>query len=93
MLFFTLGVGVDVVVYDRIGTSDGFGLFSPFGVVTAGVEVAPECASWPTAARSTGGTGEPQPRATPARFDARAQLLSVGWALIGAGQFTARPGG
>jgi hypothetical protein len=39
LLFFSLGVGVDLVVYDRIGTSDGFGLFSPFGVVTAGVEV------------------------------------------------------
>ena len=41
LLFFTLGLGLDLVVYDRIGTSDGFGLFSPFGVVTAGVEVAP----------------------------------------------------
>ncbi len=41
LLFFSLGLGVDLVVYDRIGTSDGFGLFSPFGVATAGVEVVP----------------------------------------------------
>lgn len=41
LLFCSLGLGVDLVVYDRIGTSDGFGLFSPFGVVTAGVEVVP----------------------------------------------------
>ncbi|MEP7121661.1 MAG: hypothetical protein ABJE95_12150 [Byssovorax sp.] len=40
-LFFTLGLGVDFVVYDRIGGSGGFGLFSPFGVVTAGIEMVP----------------------------------------------------
>jgi hypothetical protein len=41
LLFLTLGLGVDLVVYDRVGTSDGFGLFSPFGVATAGIEIAP----------------------------------------------------
>lgn len=41
LLFASLGLGVDLVVYDRIGESNGFGLFSPFGVVTAGVEVVP----------------------------------------------------
>lgn len=41
MLFATAGLGLDVVVYDRIGTQDGFGLLSPFVVTTAGVEVAP----------------------------------------------------
>jgi hypothetical protein len=41
MLLFTLGLGVDLVVYDRIGGRGGFGLFSPLGVVTTGVEVTP----------------------------------------------------
>jgi hypothetical protein len=41
VMLFTLGLGVDLVVFDRIGTSSGFGLLSPFGVVTAGVEVVP----------------------------------------------------
>lgn len=40
-LLFTLGVGVDLVVYDRIRGEGGFGLFSPFGVVTTGVELTP----------------------------------------------------
>ena len=41
LMFFTLGVGVDLVVYDRIDGKGGFGLFSPFGVATAGIEVVP----------------------------------------------------
>lgn len=41
VFFFTVGVGVDVVVFDRVGDADGFGLLSPFGVVTGGVEVVP----------------------------------------------------
>lgn len=41
VLFITAGLGLDLVVYDRIGTTDGFGLLSPFAVVTAGIEVVP----------------------------------------------------
>ena len=41
VLFLTLGAGVHAVVYDRIGAADGFGLLSPFGVATAGIEVVP----------------------------------------------------
>lgn len=41
VLFATAGIGIDVLVYDRIGQIDGFGLLSPFCVATAGVEAVP----------------------------------------------------
>lgn len=40
-LLFTVGAGVYPVVYDRIRDADAFGLLSPFGVATAGMEVVP----------------------------------------------------
>lgn len=68
VLFATAGIGVDVLVYDRIGQSDGFGLLSPFVIATAGIEVVPASASWPTAVPSTAGTGPPT--ATPSTSSA-----------------------
>ena len=41
VLFLTAGLGVHVLVYDRIGDADGFGLLSPFAVATGGVEIVP----------------------------------------------------
>ena len=41
LLFLTAGLGVLVVVYDRIDDTGGLGLLSPFAVATAGVELAP----------------------------------------------------
>lgn len=37
----TAGLGVLVVVFDRIADESGFGLFSPFAAVTGGVELVP----------------------------------------------------
>jgi hypothetical protein len=41
VFFLTGGAGAHVIVYDRIGDADGFGLLSPFAVATAGMEVVP----------------------------------------------------
>ena len=41
VLFATAGIGIDVLVYDRIDDLDGFGLLSPFCGATAGVEAVP----------------------------------------------------
>jgi hypothetical protein len=41
VFFFTLGVGIHFVMYDRIGDADGFGMLSPFAVATAGMEIVP----------------------------------------------------
>lgn len=37
----TAGLGVLVVVFDRVADHSGFGLFSPFAAVTGGVELVP----------------------------------------------------
>lgn len=40
-LFLTGGAGLHVIVYDQLEDAGGFGLFSPFAVATAGVELIP----------------------------------------------------
>ncbi len=35
---FTVGAGLHVIVFDKMGREDGFGLFSPYGSMTMGIE-------------------------------------------------------
>jgi hypothetical protein len=41
VFFLTAGIGLDLVVYDRVEKFEGFGLLSPIAVATAGMEIVP----------------------------------------------------